>query len=106
MKKALLIAVIGMGISFGSAASLKDELKNQRLCKVTVCNKIERFSLNPFSHMKDAMGESCTTAILPAEESEVGRILSSDSRWYQGSSINPTKKSVTRVAEVHYCDEE
>ncbi|AVJ48193.1 hypothetical protein [Salmonella phage SE131] len=106
MKKALLVAVIGLGVSFGSAASLKDELKNQRLCKVTVCNKIERFSLNPFSHMKDAMGETCSVAILPAEEAEVGHVLSSDSRWYQGSSINPTKKSVTRVAEVHYCDEE
>lgn len=106
MKKSLLVAVIGFGLSFNVAASLKDELKNQRLCKVTVCNKIERFSMNPFSHMKDAMGETCSVAILPAEESEVGHVLSSDSRWYQGSSINPTKKSVTRVAEVHYCDSE
>lgn len=106
MKKAILVAIIGCGLSFGSMAALKDELKNQRLCKVTVCNKIERFSLNPFSHLRDSMGETCSVAILPAEESEVGHVLSSDSRWYQGSSINPTKKSVTRVAEVHYCDNE
>ena len=83
-----------------SFASLKDE----KLCKVTVCNKLERFSLNPFSHIKDSMGETCTTAIIPATEAEVGKKLSSESRWYQGSSFNPTKKSVTRVAEVHYCE--
>lgn len=104
MKKALLVAVIGLGVSFGSAASLKDELKNQRLCKVTVCNKIERFSLNPFTHMRDSFGETCSTVIIPAEDAEVGKVLSSESRWWQGSSINPTKKSVTRVQEVHYCD--
>lgn len=108
MKKFLVVGFSLTGLVFTQAVdakSLREELNNQKLCKVTVCNKIERFSLDIFSHIKDAMGETCSVAILPESEAKVGHILSSDSRWYQGSSINPTKKSVTRVSEVHYCDE-
>jgi len=79
-------------------------LASEKVCKVSVCNKIERFSLSIWSHVKDSMGETCFTAMIPESEAKVGNVLSSDSRWYQGSSINPTKKSVTRVAEVHSCE--
>lgn len=96
MKKLLLCAVM-FSLSIPALAA-------EKTCKVTVCNKIERFSLSPWSHMKDSMGKTCFVAIIPASEAVVDHILSSDSRWYQGSSINPTKKSVTRVAEVHTCE--
>lgn len=67
---------------------------------VRICNKIERFSLSIMSHIKDSMGESCFVTKIPAEDAVVGKVLSEESRWYQGSSINPTKSSVTRVTEV------
>ena len=73
-------------------------------CEVKVCNKIERWSLSPWSHLKDKFGETCSVTILPKQEAVKGKVLSSDSRWYQGSSINPTKKSVTRVKEVKTCN--
>lgn len=71
-------------------------------CDVKVCNKLERFTLSPWSAIKDSIGEQCMPAILAKEDSVVGKILDSSSRWYQGS-FNPTKKSVTRVAEVKQC---
>lgn len=86
-----------------STASYADDFSNEPLCKVKVCNKIERFSLSIMSHIKDSMGETCSNAIIPKSEAIVGHELSSESRWYQGSSINPTKKSVTRVSEVYQC---
>lgn len=49
------------------------------------------------------MGETCFDVVIPANEAQVGNVLSSDSRWYQGSSFNPTKKSVTRVSQVYEC---
>lgn len=67
---------------------------------VRICNKIERFSLSISAHIKDSWGESCFVTKIPAEDAVVGNVLSEESRWYQGSSINPTKKSVTRVTEV------
>jgi len=73
-------------------------------CRVQVCNKIERFSLSIWSHMKDSMGETCFEASLPKSEAVAGKVLDSQSRWYQGRSINPTKKSVTRVKKVISCD--
>lgn len=96
--KAALIFV--MMISVNAHA---DDFSNEPLCKVKVCNKIERFSLSIMSHIKDSMGETCSNAIIPKSEAIVGHELSSESRWYQGSSINPTKKSVTRVSEVYQC---
>lgn len=73
-------------------------------CDVTVCNKLERFTLSPWSMIKDKMGEQCLPALIGKEDAVVGKILDSNSRWYQGS-FNPTKKSVTRVKEVHECGE-
>lgn len=86
-----------------SSVAYADDFSNEPLCKVKVCNKIERFSLSIMSHIKDSMGETCANAIIPKSEAIVGHELSSESRWYQGSSINPTKKSVTRVTEVYQC---
>lgn len=72
----------------------------EEMCNVTICNKIERFSLNPLAHMGDSMGESCYDITLPKNQSQVGSVLSSDSRWYQG---NPTKKSVTKIKKINWC---
>lgn len=74
--------------------------EGQQLKTVRICNKIERFSLSISAHIKDSWGESCFVTKIPAEDAVVGKVLSEESRWYQGSSINPTKKSVTRVTEV------
>jgi len=73
-------------------------------CEVVVCNKIERFSLDPFSHFKDKLGETCFGTIIGQEDAVVDKVLTEESRWYQGQSINPTKKSVTRVKEVKSCN--
>lgn len=83
-------------LSFGSTT----------LCEVKVCNKLERFTLNITKKLMDSMGEQCFTLTLPKEEAQVGKVLSSDSRWYQGSSFNPTKKSVTRIKRLLKCDED
>lgn len=74
----------------------------EEMCYVTICNKIERFSLNPIAHMGDSMGESCYDTYMPKSESTVGKVLSAESRWYQGG-INPTKKSVTKIKKINYC---
>jgi hypothetical protein len=71
-------------------------------CDVTVCNKLERFSLSPTKWIKDKMGETCTPALLAKEDAVEGKKLDSTSKWYQGS-FNPTKASVTRVKEVKTC---
>gem|GEM_PF-5897688 len=74
-------------------------------CQVEVCNRIERFSLDPFSHLKDRIGESCVVTLVSKEDAVADKKLSSESRWYQGSTINPTKESVTRVKRVILCGE-
>lgn len=101
MKKKIFIAAVIAFIS--SAAVADDDFSVEPVCKVQACNKIERFSLNPFSHLRDSMGETCLDAIIPKSQEVVGNILSEESRWWQGSSINPTKKSVTRVTKVYKC---
>lgn len=73
----------------------------EEMCYVTICNKIERFSLNPLAHMGDSIGESCYDMYMPKSESNVGKVLTSESRWYQG--MNPTKKSVTKIKTVRFC---
>lgn len=75
------------------------------MCDVKICNKIERLTLNPFTVMRDSMAESCFNTTVPKDMAVVGKELSSESRWYQGSTINPTKKSVTRIKEVYACTE-
>lgn len=102
MKRFKTALVLALMVSVTAHAEDFDE----PMCKVEVCNKIERFSLSIMSHVKDSMGKTCTTAYIPKSEAIVGHELSSESRWYQGSSINPTKKSVTRVAEVYKCQGE
>lgn len=84
--------------------ALSAQVQAGEICKVQVCNKIERFSLNPMSHIRDSIGESCADVIVPKEEAIVGRQISTESRWYQGS-FNPTKESVTRVKQVYQCKE-
>lgn len=67
--------------------TLSAQVQAGEICKVQVCNKIERFSLNPMSHIRDSIGESCADVIVPKEEAIVGRQISTESRWYQGSLI-------------------
>lgn len=74
-----------------------------RMCEVEVCNKLERITLSPSNWISDKLGESCFKVTLPEDQAVVGRTLSKETRWYQGSSINPTKKSVTRVKKVYNC---
>ncbi|AUE22710.1 hypothetical protein Ah1_00190 [Aeromonas phage Ah1] len=93
MKAAVILLAL---LSFGA--------QSEEMCKVKVCNKLERFSLSIWSHMKDKMGQTCFDVILPKSEAVVDKVLDSESRWYQGSSINVTKRSVTRVKEVYSCD--
>lgn len=104
MKKKIFIAAVIAFIS--SAAVADDDFSVEPVCKVQACNKIERFSLNPFSHLRDSMGETCLDAIIPKSQAVVGNILNEESRWWQGSSINPTKKSVTRVTKIYKCQGE
>lgn len=104
MKKKILIAMVAAFIS--SAAVAGDDFSVEPVCKVQACNRIERFSLNPFSHLRDSMGETCLDAVIPRSQAVVGNILNEESRWWQGSSINPTKKSVTRVTKIYKCQGE
>lgn len=99
----LLFAVL---IAMYSSAQATEEFKAPLMCEVEVCNKLERFSLDIWSHMKDAMGETCFVTVLPKDMSVQGKTLSSESRWWQGSTINITKQSVTRVKKVIRCEEE
>ena len=75
-------------------------------CNVQVCNKLERVTLSLWSMMKDSMGETCMDVVVPKSQAKVGTVLSSESRWYQGSSLNPTKKSVTRIKKVYRCSDD
>jgi len=75
----------------------------EELCKVQVCNKLERFTFDIGSLIMDELGETCSEAIIEKHYAKEGKELSSESRWYQGSSINPTKRSVTRVNKVYSC---
>lgn len=105
MKKMLLSLGVVTALALTVAPAFADDL-NQPMCKVEVCNKIERLSLDIFAHIKDSMGETCSTVIIPKSEAQEGKVLSSDSRWYQGSSINPTKKSVTRINRILQCQKD
>ena len=102
--KCISIVGIAIGLVLSSSVVHADEL-DEPMCKVRVCNKIERFSLDIFSHMKDSMGETCSTVIMPKSEIGVGvgQIITEESRWWQGSTINPTKKSVTRISQIIAC---
>lgn len=104
MKKILVASMMALAVLATSAhAEEADDFTSEPLCKVQVCNKIERFSLDIFAHMRDSMGEVCTDIVIPKSQAVIGNKLSDESRWYQGSSINPTKRSVTRVTEVYKC---
>ena len=98
MKTSKLIAIAALAL-FTTVAIAQQPTK---VCNVQVCNKLSRWSLDPFSHIKDKMGEQCFNVVLPQSEAVVGKELASDSRWYQGS-FNPTKKSVTTVKKVYNC---
>lgn len=94
-----LIMNLAVFVGFFVVASAASAKPPAGYCDVEVCNKLERFSLDPWSMLKDNLGEQCLPALLGKEDAVVGKILSSESRWYQGS-FNPTKKSVTRVKSV------
>lgn len=101
-KSGIAVAVVMLSCS----AIADDDFSVEPVCKVQACNKIERFSLNPFSHLRDSLGETCLDAIITKSQAVVGNVLSEESRWWQGSSINPTKKSVTRVTKIYKCQEQ
>lgn len=73
------------------------------MCEVKVCNKLERFTMSFSKMWKDSMGEVCFDALVSKADAVEGKVLSQESRWYQGSSFNPSKKSVTRVRTVYNC---
>lgn len=104
MKKYIFTIAMILGVSLAQAA--EEEYVAPLMCKVEVCNKIERFSLDIWSHVKDSLGEACFETVLPKDLAVQGKTLSSESRWWQGSSINPTKQSVTRVKKVIRCETE
>lgn len=85
--------------------SLPTVAVGETFCEVTICNKLERFTLSPWSMVKDAMGEQCYSTKIIKSDAVIGKILNSSTRWYQGNSMNPTKKSVTRIKSVGKCDE-
>lgn len=58
--------------------------------------------LDPFSYLKDQLGETCMDIIVPKSKAVAGSVLSAESRWWQGS-FNPTKQSVTRIKRVYVC---
>ena len=72
-------------------------------CDVKICNKIKRFSLDIWSHLKDSIGKTCWDMSVPKNLAIKGKELNSKTKWYQGS-INPTKKSVTWVEAVYKCN--
>lgn len=102
MRMKMLLISVGALAFVGSAQA--DEFDLEPMCKVEVCNKLERFTLDPFAYLRDQMGETCMDIIIPKSKAVAGSILSAESRWYQGS-FNPTKQSVTRVKRVIKCQE-
>lgn len=100
MKKMLLVVLM---LATTQSAMAAGDFTQEPMCRVQVCNKIERFSLSIWSHVKDSMGETCMNIVVPKSEAVVDSVLSDESRWYQGSSINPTKRSVTRIKQVLEC---
>lgn len=72
-------------------------------CEVKLCNKLERFTISPMKMFKDSMGEQCFPGVIDKSQAVKGSVVSSSSRWYQGS-FNPTKNSVTRIKDVLSCN--
>lgn len=101
MKKTVLGIALLMSLSV-QAEEVKSQAAAPVMCEVLICNKIERFSLSLWSHIKDDLGEACFTVILPQSEAVEGKVLDEESRWYQGK-FNPTKKSVTRIKKINMC---
>jgi hypothetical protein len=97
MKTRVILALVAAAFATTSVFA-----QAPQTCNVQLCNKLSRWSLDPFKHIQDKMGEQCFGAVLPKNEAVVGNVLASDSRWYQGS-FNPTKKSVTTVKQVYNC---
>lgn len=106
MKKTILMSMLATVIFTTSAMADDDDFDLEPMCKVVVCNKIERFSLDIWSHVKDAMGETCMEVVIPKRQAIEGEKLTDESRWYQGSSFNPTKRSITRVNKVLKCQKD
>ncbi|AEV89651.1 hypothetical protein OBP_214 [Pseudomonas phage OBP] len=98
MKKLILAVCV---LATVSAQAAVDPQPTQ-MCRVEVCNKLERVTLSVSKWISDSMGETCFDITMPKSEAIPGSVLSSESRWYQGS-FNPTKKSVTRVSRVLEC---
>lgn len=72
-------------------------------CDVLICNKLERFTLSIWELAMDKLGEECYQSIVHIDDAIQDKIIDSSTRWYQGNSINITKRSVTRIKEVLEC---
>lgn len=101
MKKTVL-AMVMVFVGSVQAEEVVKQATAPVMCEVRICNRIERLSLNLWSHFKDSLGETCFNVIMPQSEAVVGKELSSESRWYQGK-FNPTKRSVTTINEIYQC---
>lgn len=98
MKKLILAVCILTTVQTQAAV----EVEPTKMCRVEICNKLERVTLSISKWVSDSMGETCFEVTMPQSEAIPGKVLDSQSRWYQGS-FNPTKKSVTRVSRVLEC---
>ena len=96
MKKSIIISLLVISLEMFTQQA-------EEMCLVEVCNKLERITFSLKNIINDKLGETCFTINMPKSEAVQGKVLSSESRWYQGSSINPTKKSVTRIKRVYSC---
>lgn len=97
--------LLALAVALGAFSTLTQAAPPPGYCEVKVCNKLERFTLDPWKMAKDSFGEICQPALMGKEDAVVGKTLNSSSRWYQGS-FNPTKSSVTRVKSVIVCTPE
>lgn len=88
-----------------SAPSVAISAPPSGYCDVIICNKLQRISFNPWSHIKDKLGEQCFPQLIPIDYAIPGSTLHSGTRFYQGS-FNPTKRSSTKVKKVLQCTKE
>lgn len=100
MKKLFL----GMCVFIAVQAHAEVDTQPTKKCLVEVCNKLEHMTLS-INGWISKMDETCFDITIPKSKAVPGSVLSSESRWYQGS-FNPTKKSTdTSVNRVLECQE-
>lgn len=98
-KKCIISALIILAFLIADAKAAQP----QEVCTIRVCNKLSRISFSVVKLIKDEIGETCFDVVTTKENAVPGKVLDSQSRWWQGRSFNPTKRSVTRVTKVYGC---